>query len=88
MNKNNSRTSSRQSTNESQAKLICRAPYYGDVLKKNKKSKNIRIVFQNINGIGTTKENDKKEILRKFINEYNVDCYAIAEVNINWKVVV
>ena len=84
-----SRASSRQSTKESQiiGKSKCRGTYYGDNLKKKKESENLRILFQNINGIGTTKETDKKEVLRDFINEYKVDCYAIAEVNVNWKIV-
>ena len=77
----------RQDANESKKGNKGRTNYYGDVLKKKKNSKNLRVIFQNINGIGVNKENDKKVVLKDFINEYNVDCYALAEVNVNWKVV-
>ena len=43
-------------------------------------------MFQNVNSIGTCEETNKKEIIREFINDYKMDCFAIAEVNVNWKV--
>ena len=64
-----------------------RKTIYGDVLRKKKKKENIRIVYQNINGLGTCEETDKRELISTFINDYRVDCFAIAEDNVNWKIV-
>ena len=67
-------------------KISCRDTF-GDKLQKHKKRGNIRIVFQNINGLGTTDETCKRDLIREFITLYNIDCFAMAEVNINWKIV-
>lgn len=66
-------------------KLNCR--YFGDKFHNSKKGTIMRIVFQNINGLGTSEETDKRDFIREFINKYNVDCFCMAEVNINWKIV-
>ena len=66
---------------------MSRRTLYGDILRKKKEKENFRVVFQNINGLGTSEESDKRDILRQFINEYKVDCLALAEVNINWKLI-
>ena len=61
---------------------------HGDVLKKKKKKNRIRIVFQNINGLMIEDEAiDKRELVREFINKYEIDFYALAEVNVNWSLV-
>ena len=60
---------------------------HGDVLSKKKVRTNIRIIFQNINGFGVTEPQVKKELIKEFINKYNIDIYAMAEVNTNWKLV-
>ena len=54
-------TSSRQSTVKGNKGKTCRAPYYGGVLKRKKENDKLRILFQNINGLGTSKENDKRD---------------------------
>ena len=56
----NPRSEVRQRTDEGTKGKKSRSTYYGDVLKKKKSSKNLRVLFQNINGLGLTKENDKK----------------------------
>ena len=60
---------------------------YGDNFSKNKAKKTLRIVFQNINGLGTSEETDKRDFIREFINTYKIDCFCMAEVNTNWKIV-
>ena len=54
---------------------------FGDKFHKNKNNKNLRIVFQNINGLGTTDESDKRDLIREFITKYKIDCFCIAEMN-------
>ena len=66
---------------------MSRRTLYGDILRKKKERENFRVCFQNINGLGTSEESDKRDILRDFVNEYKVDCLALAEVNINWKLI-
>ena len=58
---------------------------YGDVISKNNRSNCVRVIFQNINGLGTSEEIDKREQVRELINEYKIDITALAEVNINWR---
>lgn len=61
---------------------------HGDNLKKKKKNNKIRIAFQNINGLMIEDETvDKRELIKEFINKYNIDFFGIAEVNVNWKLV-
>lgn len=61
--------------------------YYGDKISKSKSKKDIRVLFQNINGLGSSDETDKRASIREFINTYKVDVFAMAEVNMNWKIV-
>ena len=79
---------SRQGTKQSLdiGKLDCRK-VFGDRLRKKKSSENIRIIFQNINGYGTTIETKKEELIKDFIKQYKIDIYGMSEVNINWKLV-
>ena len=42
---------------------------FGDELDKRKSKNIIRIVFQNINGFGVSKESNKAELIRKMIEE-------------------
>ena len=66
-------------------KKICR-DIYGDKMEK-KKRENIRIVNQNINGLGTSVETDKRDAIKNFIVKNKIDLFVMSEVNINWKVV-
>ena len=52
-----------------------------------KHRKNFRCCFQNINGLGTQKDDPKREYLRQFIKEYDIDFYLMAEINVNWRIV-
>ena len=57
---------------------------YDDIIKKKKKKIRIWIVFQNISRLMIDDETiDKRELVREFINKYNIYFYALAEVNIN-----
>ena len=60
---------------------------YGDMLSKSKETGITRFMFQNINGLGTTEKSNKREYLREFIDYYNINIMALAEVNINWRIV-
>ena len=60
---------------------------YGDKMIKKKSSKTIRVVFQNVNGFLPVNGDDKKELIRNFINDNRVDIFMMAEVNVNWKIV-
>jgi hypothetical protein len=48
---------------------------------------NYRCCFQNINGLGSQKDDPKRELIRQFIKEYDIDFYLMAEINVNWRVV-
>ena len=48
---------------------------------------NYRCCFQNINGLGSQKDDPKRELLRHFIKEHDIDFYLMAEINVNWRVV-
>ena len=50
---------------------------YGDKISKSKSKKVIRVVFQNINGLGTTEETDKRDSIREFINTYKFDMFPL-----------
>jgi hypothetical protein len=52
-----------------------------------KHNKIIRISFQNIRGFGKDKESIQAESIRQFIEEYDIDTYLMAEVNVNWRIV-
>ena len=60
---------------------------FGDKLHKHKNSDIIRIMFQNLNGLGTSEETCKRELIKEFLTDYNIDIYAMAEINTNWKIV-
>ena len=55
--------------------LSCRDTY-GDIMSKSKSKGIMRVIFQNINGLGTKEESNKREYLREFINKYKVDVMA------------
>jgi hypothetical protein len=59
---------------------------WGDRISKIN-NKLIRISFQNIRGFGKEKESVQSESIREIIEEYNIDVYMMAEVNINWRIV-
>ena len=56
------------------------------MLNRNKSKSNIRVIFQNINGLGTDDDTDKRSRIINFVKDWDVDIMALAEVNINWKV--
>ena len=56
---------------EGQKSKNCRETY-GNVMRKNKGKKVIRVVFQNINGLGTTVETDKRDTIREYIKDNKV----------------
>ena len=60
---------------------------FGDNLKKKKEKDIVRVVFQNINGLGISEEADKRSNIKEFINKYKIDIMGIEEVNTNWKIV-
>ena len=60
---------------------------FGDKFKRKKSNHNIRIVFQNINGIGTTEDTCKRKLIKDFISKYKIDVFGMSEVNTNWKLV-
>ena len=56
--------------------------HWGD--KLNSKVKEIvRISFQNINGFGSEAESSKKEDIRRFMEDKEIDVMALAEMNVN-----
>ncbi len=58
---------------------------WGDNISSNKDNNIIRIMFQNIGGLGYNHENSKAESLKNFMNQYEVDIMTMAEVNVNWR---
>ena len=60
---------------------------FGDKIKRKKNSNTLRVVFQNVNGLMPKDNEDKRELIRDFINDYKVDIFMMAEVNVNWKIV-
>ena len=59
---------------------------WGDRIE-NKDRKNYRCCFQNINGLVAQRNNPKRESIRQFIKEFDIDFYLMAEINVNWWVV-
>jgi hypothetical protein len=60
---------------------------WGDRISTIKNNKIIRFSFQNIRGFGKEKESVQSESIREFIQEYDLDVYMMAEVNVNWRIV-
>ena len=56
---------------------------YGNECKK-KEKKNVRIMFQNINGFGYSQSNPKSSEVRNLIYQKDVDIMALAELNVKW----
>ena len=57
--------------------------YFGDeCLLKQKQS--VRIMFQNVNGLGYSHHSVKSNSIRKLIVSNQVDVMALAETGINW----
>ena len=57
---------------------------YGDCIKLQPKSDNLRIGFININSIPSSNQHEKNDELRHAINEYGIDILGMAEINQNW----
>ena len=85
--KNNSSDSRRHGVNQRRNRKTHSRNIHGDVLKKKKVRSNVRIIFQNVNGFGVTDPEVKRDLIKEFINKYSIDIYAMAEVNVNWKIV-
>ena len=51
---------------------------YGDKLCKRKYNNNLRVIFQNINGFGTTDKSKKDELIKEFIEQYKIDIYGMS----------
>ena len=60
---------------------------WGDTLSQEKNNNNLRIIFQNINGLGYDHGTSRGEELRQFIEQTQTDVMLIAEVNVNWRLV-
>ena len=56
---------------------------FGNECKK-KEKKNVRIMFQNINGFGYSQSNPKSSEVRNLIYQKDVDIMALAELNVKW----
>ena len=69
------------SQEEKLGKTKCRN--FGNECGKKKKG-SVRIMFQNVNGIGYTHDSPKAVGVRNLIFQKEVDAMAIAEVNVNW----
>ena len=87
MNQDNLSSIPRQRTDRRENNQLDSREFYGDKISKSKSKKNIRVIFQNINGLGTSEETDKRDQIQQFINTYKIDVLAMAEVNTNWKLV-
>ena len=59
---------------------------WGDEMASQKCNKNIRIIFQNINGFGYTRESLKSKIIKAFLTETEADIFGMSEVNVNWRI--
>ena len=58
---------------------------WGDNLK-HKNKKNLRIMFQNINGFGCTKEDEPKtKGFFDLMKDSEIDVFAMAETNVDWR---
>ena len=49
-----------------------------------KKKGSVRIMFQNINGLGYSHQSPKAAGVRNLMFQKEVDIMALAEVNVNW----
>ena len=58
---------------------------FGDSIGGKKKKDLIRIMFQNIRGLGYTKRSPKTDAVKKTIVTSKTDIMMIAEVNVNWE---
>ena len=56
---------------------------FGDVCVPKQKS-DVRVMFQNVNGLGYTHQSVKTTGVRNLVYQHEVDIMALAETNINW----
>ena len=62
-----------------------RQPTWGDPLI-NKKKEDIRIIFQNLNGFGNTKEDEyRTQSFYDLMHQTEADIYSMAETNTDWR---
>ena len=57
---------------------------FGDKIENIKSKDVIRVCFQNINGFGISRTSNKSEMIRKMMEEKELDIMVMAEVNVNW----
>ena len=57
--------------------------YWGNKLRK-KEPGTVRLLLNNMNGIGAYRGGMKDELLRQFIMEHDVDITCLTEPNVNW----
>ena len=57
---------------------------WGDIMGK-KSDSNVRMAFQNINGFINTNDDHKAEIIREFLNQFEIDIFGMTEMNCNWR---
>ena len=58
---------------------------FGDKIKGKKKKEVMRVMFQNIRGLGYTKKSLKSEAVKKTIVDNKVDVMLMTEINVNWE---
>ena len=64
--------------------------HFGHILQRKKKDNTIRILLQNIGGIGfvsgeRSKETLKMERLKELVTGFDVDIFCLSEVNKDWR---
>ena len=59
---------------------------WGDEMASQKSSKILRIIFQNINGFGYTKDSAKVKNIKAFLTETEADIFGMSEMNVNWRI--
>ena len=57
---------------------------YGDPLPATKGDESVLFTFLNINGLPQDSTKHKNRTIRNFMNNYNIDIFGMAEVNLNW----
>ena len=72
-----------RSTSQQEADSIYNRSY-GDGCQKQKPKEVIRVMFQNVNGLGYNDSSVKFQSMKDLMMEYNTDIMAIAETNVNW----
>ena len=59
--------------------------HYGNKLPLTKSDESLLFTFLNVNGMPQKSTKHKNQTIRNFINNYNIDVFGMAEVNLHWK---